>query len=182
MIALVLMLGLVAGWPGQMPRMVQKWPRPLAPLASLALEVTALQPKVLAPFAPVAGLLGIATEDWPLFAGSGGRRYRMWVEAREKRAGFTLLHRAHDPQHAYLTGALEYRRVLNLWNPHHDWISGGYHDYTRWLAGRIFDDFASYREVRVRMEEVMIRGGAEGFEPTGQFAYEETVRRSEVRP
>lgn len=179
MIALVLALGLIAGWPAHMPKMVQSWPRPLA---SLALELTRLQPKVLAPAAPVAGLLGIASEDWPLFPGTGGKRYRMWVEARKKRGGYTLLYRAHDEQHEYLAGALEYRRVLNLWNPHHDWISSGYPDFVHWLAARIFRDFASYFEVRVRMEEVLIRSGAQGFEPTDQFVYEETVRRTEVRP
>lgn len=179
MIALVLAFGAVAGWPGHMPKMAEKFPRPLA---ALALEVSELQQKVLAPAAPVAGLLGITSEDWPLFPGTGGTRYRMWVEARKKRGGYTLLYRPHDDQHTYLAGALEYRRVLNVWNPHHDWISGGYQDYVHWLAGRIFDDFANYREVRVRMEEVTIRGGGAGFEPTDRFVYEETVRRSEIRP
>ncbi|HEV8550133.1 MAG TPA: hypothetical protein VGQ57_13910 [Polyangiaceae bacterium] len=174
----VLALALVAGLPSRLPKLVAYWPKPLA---KLALELPALQGRVLAPFAPLTGALGLGSEDWPLFTGTGGTRYRMWIEAQgRKNTDFVLLYRAQDGEHQYLAGALEYRRVLNMWNPHHAYISDGYPAFTRWLARRIFRDYRRYQRVRVRMEEVTIRPAGEGFVPTGHFVYEQGYTRDEV--
>jgi len=178
LITLILFLAFVAGWPRRIPKMVRNWP-PV--LAAPLLQVPVLQARILAPFAPVAGLLGIASEDFTLFTGTGGTRYRFWLEAQAKTGGWQLLYRAHDPEHAYLAEPLEYRRVLNLWNPHHDWISDAYPYFARGLARRVFHERPEFRKVRLRMEEVTILGDARGFEPTGKFVYEELVRREEVR-
>jgi hypothetical protein len=172
LIAIVLAFGFVAAWPARIPKMVETWP---PSLAALALGVGPVQHAILAPFAPVAELLDINSEDWALFGGTGGTRYRMWVEARAGHRGYTLLYRAHDERHAYLAGALRYRRVLNIWNPHRNYISRGYPAYVHWLGARIRRDFPRFHAVRVRMEEVTIRRGGEGFEPSGRFVYEETV-------
>jgi hypothetical protein len=179
LIALLLVLGFVAGWPARMPKLVRGWP---PSLARVALLLPSLQRKVLTPFAPAAGALGITTEDWALFTGTGGTRYRMWLEGRTARGDYELLYRAHDPEHAYLGGSLEYRRVMNIWNPHHDWISSSYPAFTRWAARRVFHERRRFRAVRVRMEQVRILPHGAGFEPSGRFVYEELVRREDVRP
>lgn len=177
-IALVLVLGFVAGWPNRIAKIVAPWPKPLA---ELALKLPVIQAKVLAPFAPLAGALGIYSEDWPLFTGTGGTRYRMWLEARGKGGrGWTLLYRAHDPEHRYLAGALEYRRLLNIYNPHHAFISDAYPDFASALARRIFREQRRYQEVRVRMEAVDILSGGRGYAPTGRYTYEVVVKRAEV--
>jgi hypothetical protein len=174
----LLALGFVSGLPSRLPKLVSRWPRPLA---ALALELPPLQARLLAPFAPFAGALGLGPEDWPLFTGTGGTRYRMWVEAQGRSgAAYVLLYRAQDGEHQYLAGALEYRRVLNLWNPHHAYISDAYPGFTRWLARRVFHDYRHYQRVRVRMEEVTIKPDGEGFVPTGHFVYEQTLARAEV--
>ncbi len=179
LITLVLVLAFVAGWPARIPKLVRAWP---PALARVALLLPSLQEKVLTPFAPAAGALGITSEDWALFTGTGGTRYRMWIEGRAASGEWKLLYRAHDPEHAYLGGALEYRRVMNVWNPHHDWISSSYPAFTRWVARRAFRDFRRLRTVRVRMEEVRILPHGAGFEPSGRFAYEELLRREDVAP
>jgi len=179
-IALVLALGFVAGWPRRIEKLVRHWPEPLA---ALALKLPALQATLLAPFRPVADALGIASEDWPLFTGTGGTRYRMWLEAQGK-SGRTwkLLYRAHDPEHRYFAGGLEYRRVLNIWNPHHSYISDAYPGFARGLARRIFREDRRFVRMRVRMEEVVILAKGRGFRPTGRFVYEIELRRDEVEP
>jgi hypothetical protein len=178
-ITLVLVFGFVAGWPARIPKLVRAWP---PSLARIALLLPSLQQKVLTPFAPAAGALSITSEDWALFTGTGGTRYRMWIEGRAAGGAYELLYRAHDPKHAYLGGALEYRRVMNIWNPHHDWISSSYPAFTRWVARRVFRDYPRLHAVRVRMEEVAILPHGAGFEPSGHFTYEELVRREDVAP
>ena len=177
LITLVLGLAFVAGWPARMAKLVRDWP---PSLAALALRLPDLQQKLLAPFAPVAGALGIYSEDWRLFTGTGGTRYRMWIEGRRANGSFKLLFRAADPAHAHLSGVLEYRRVLNLWNPHRDWISDGYPAFTRWVARKIFDEDERVRAVRVRMEEVAIQPRGAGFVPSGRFVYDELVERDQL--
>lgn len=178
-ITFLLLLAFVGGWPARIPKMVRAWP---ASAAAVALKIPELKQKLLAPFSPAADLLGITTEDWALFTGTGGTRYRIWLEGRGARGGFKLLYRAHDPAHTYRAGTLEYRRVFNLWNPHHDWISGAYPDFTRALARQMFHDDRRLQVVRVRMEEVAIEPRGAGFTPTGRFAYEAVVERAEVPP
>ncbi len=178
LITLVLLLAFVSGLPARLPKLVKSWP---PRLAAAALRLPALQQQLLAPFTPLADLLGLRAEDWRLFTGTGGTRYRMWIEAQRTSGDWTLLYRAHDPQHAYFDEALEYRRVFNIWNPHRDWISGSYPAYTRWLARKIFREDRRLRAVRVRMEEVAIQPGGRGFLPSGHFVYEELVRRDEVK-
>lgn len=177
-IALVLVLGFVAGWPRRIEKLVRPWPKPLA---ALALKLPELQAKLLAPFAPVANLFGITSEDWPLFTGTGGTRYRVWLEAQSKSGrSWTLLYRAHDPEHRYFAGGLEYRRVLNLWNPHFSYISEAYPAFAQGLARRIFRENRRFVRMRLRMEEVTIRAKGRGYAPTGRFVYERVVGREEV--
>jgi len=177
-IALVLLLGFVAGLPNRIAKLVAPWPKPLA---DLALKLPPIQAQLLAPFAPIAGAFGIFSEDWPLFTGTGGTRYRMWLEARGKGGrGWTLLYRAHDPEHRYLAGALEYRRILNIYNPHRAFISDAYPDFARALARRIFHEHHRFQEVRVRMEAVDILSEGRGYASTGRFTYERVLKRDEV--
>ena len=179
-LTLVLALGFVAGWPRRLEKLVRPWPKPLA---ALALKLPALQTKLLAPFTPVADAFGIYSEDWPLFTGTGGTRYRVWIEAQGKtRRAWTLLYRAHDPEHRYFAGGLEYRRVLNIWNPHFAYISDGYPGFAHGLARRIFHDDPRFVRMRVRMEEVAIQPKGRGFRPSGHFVYEVELRRDEVEP
>jgi hypothetical protein len=177
-ITLVLALGFVAGLPNRIAKLVAPWPKPLA---ETALKLPQIQAKVLAPFAPLAGALGIYSEDWPLFAGTGGTRYRIWLEARGRgERGWTLLYRAHDPEHRYFAGALEYRRILNIYNPHHAFISDAYPDFAGALARRIFREQRRFQTVRLRMEAVDILSEGRGYAPTGRFTYEQVLDRAEL--
>ena len=174
-----LALGFVAGLPGRIPKMVRNWPEPWR---GLVLRVPPVQGAILAPFAPIARTFEVYSEDWPLFTGTGGTRYRLWVEGQDKKGRFALLYRAHDAKHRYLAGALEYRRVLNLWNPHHDYISDGYTDFAHWVGRHALRDFPRYERVRVRMEEVRILPRGRGYVPTGNFLYEVETARDGARP
>jgi len=177
-ITLVLLLAFIAGWPRRIEKLVRRWPKPLA---AVALKVPALQETLLSPFTPVANLFGIESEDWPLFTGTGGTRYRMWLEAQGKNGrNWTLLYRADDPEHRYFAGGLEYRRVLNSWNPHFSFISDAYPGLTQGLARRIFRENRRFVRVRVRMEEVPIQPKGRGYTSTGRFVYEQVIRRDEV--
>lgn len=179
LITTALAVGFVAGLPGRIPKMVRNWPEPWR---GVVLRVPPIQGAILAPFAPIARTFEVYSEDWPLFTGTGGTRYRLWVEGQDKKGRYALLYRAHDAKHRYLAGTLEYRRVLNLWNPHHDYISDGYNDFAHWVGRRALRDFRRYERVRVRMEEVRILPRGRGYVPTANFLYEVVTNREEAQP
>jgi hypothetical protein len=180
LITLLLALGFVAGWPKVSPKLLARLP---PGMAQVARKLPDTQRSLLAPFAPVADAFGIESQNWAVFATTGGIRHRMWVEARARRGHtWTLLHRAQDDEHAYLRETLEYRRLRVLWNPHRYGVAAGYPAFTRWLARRVFLDFPHFDRVRVRQEQVEILPRGAGFRTTGTFAYELEYSRRELLP
>jgi hypothetical protein len=178
-ITVLLALGFIAGWPNVAPRiMAQLPPR----IAEFSRRVTSLQQALLRPFAPIAGALGIYSQNWPLFPGTGGIRHRLWIEAKEPSGAWTLLFRAHDEEHTAFRSTLEYRRVFNLWKPHHWEVSGAYPFFARWVARRIFLEHPAFEQVRVRQEQVEIQSEGRGFVSTGRFDNIISLERREVLP
>ncbi|HEY1537559.1 MAG TPA: hypothetical protein VGF76_26245 [Polyangiaceae bacterium] len=169
MIALVIVLGLVAGFPIPNPERVAHAP---AALRWLVEGMPRAQSMLLAPFR-------FATEDcqigqrWTLFSTTGGIRYRMDIEARSRRSKrWTLLYRAQDPEHAFLSGLLDYRRVRNGWNPSRHGIKHSYDPFAFWISRTILASEPRFDRVRVRMALVQTLARGEGVEPLGDFAYE----------
>lgn len=174
-ITLLLVLGFIAGWPKVSPRLLER----LSPsLAESLARVPELQARLLAPIAPVAHAFGIYSENWALFATTGGTRNRIHVEGRPRGSSeFVLLYRVHDPEHRYLAELLEYRRVRNLWNPHRSGLSTGYEPFARWLVERTLREHPEFDAVRIRMQEGKILPRGAGFEPTVRFQFEVQAER-----
>jgi len=180
LITLLLLLGFIAGWPKVSPKLLGRLPPGLARLAQTLPDI---QGSLLQPFAPLADAFGINSENWALFATTGGIRHRMWVEARGHHDHtWTLLHRAQDDEHAYLKETLEYRRLRMIWNPHRYGMATGYPAFTRWLARRVFEDFPAFDRVRVRQEQIEIQARGAGFRSTGAFVYKQEYSRRELLP
>jgi hypothetical protein len=142
-----------------------------------------VQAELLAPFSPLAGAFGIYSQNWGLFAATGGIRHRMWIEGQAGEAEpWILLHRAHDDEHATLRETLEYRRLRMIWNPHRWGTVHGYPAFGRWLARRVLLDFPRFERVRLRMERIELLDKGRGFRATGQFEHELVHSRSELLP
>jgi len=178
-ITCALLLGFVAGWPTFAPHVLDKRP---APVAALARGLQALQQWLLRPVAPIAGAFGVYSQNWPLFRGTGGIRYRLWIDARRGDGAWVILFRAHDDAHAALRSTLEYRRVLNLWKPHAWGVPAAYPAFAHWVARQMFLQHAELEQVRVRQEEIEIRPAGMGFEPTGRFQHAQSFTRAQVLP
>jgi hypothetical protein len=177
LIALALALGLVDGLPLPPPERQ----RDLAPVVQGALGVVALaQAAILAPFRPLARAL-VVTERWVLFAGASRERFRFELSGR--RGGhdpWQLLYRADDPEHRFLAGLIEYRRVRGAWNPRTQLPPEGYDAFASFVAGRVFAERPDLSELRLRMERIRIEEGG-GYTGTGEFAHELRRRRRHPR-
>lgn len=179
-ITLLLTLGFIAGWPKISPHWLAKLPTTLANALS---DLPAIQEPLLAPFAPIANAFGIYSENWALFATTGGTRNRMRIEARRSAAtDFELLYRVFDDEHRYLASTLEYRRVRNIWNPHRSGLAHGYEPFARWLLARVLREHAEFEAARIRMDEGDILPQGHGFRENGRTSFEIVVRRAEIAP
>jgi hypothetical protein len=176
LIALAIALGLVDGAPIPTPRVMQHLP---AALQTASLRLYDLQHFLLAPFAPIKETFGI-NQRWALFSSTGPLRHRMWVEARSGDGPWTLLYRAQDEEHVFLSETLEYRRVRNVWNPNRRGAKPLYPAFAAWMARQIFLDQPRFDEARIRMERVTVLEHGKGFEPTGEFDDVIVHRRDEV--
>lgn len=179
-ITLLLALGFIAGWPKISPQLLAKLP---AAAASRLSQLPKLQQRLLAPFAPLANAFGIYSQNWALFATTGGTRNRMRIEARRRgQPDFELLYRVFDDDHRYLAPLLEYRRVRNIWNPHRSGLANGYEPFAAWLLARVLREHPEFDAARLRMDEGTILPRARGFAENGRSAFEITRQRSEITP
>lgn len=175
LIALALGFGFIAGWPRPSPKLVARLP---PSLASLVARLPELQERLLTPARPFAAAFGVYSQNWPLFSSTGGTRHRFSIEARSRRSGaWTLLYRAHDPEHRYLANTLEYRRLRNLWIPHHQQLVAGFSGLSGFVAGRVFAEFPDYDAVRLRHAELDILDRASGFRERDSIYNEVVVQR-----
>jgi hypothetical protein len=179
-ISVLLTLGFISGWPKISPGLLAHLPDGVARTAA---QIPTLQAELLQPFTPLASAFGIYSQNWGLFAATGGIRHRMWVEGQAAGTDtWVLLHRAHDDEHAYLRATLEHRRVRLIWNPHRWGTVDGYPAFGRWLARRVLLDFPRFERVRLRMERIELLDKGRGFRATGQFEHELSHSRSELLP
>ena len=169
LIALVIILGLISGFPT--PN-VQRVARAPAAIRWLVEHMPQAQSALLAPFR-------FATEDcqigqrWTLFSTTGGIRYRLEIEARSRRSKrWTLLYRAQDPEHAFMARLLDYRRVRNGWNPSRHGIKQSYDPFAFWISRTILASEPRFDRVRLRMARVQTLEHGEGASELGDFAYE----------
>ena len=141
----------------------------------------AVRAGILAIVRPLAELAQIR-QRWNLFPGAEDQPLRITVEARGGRgAPWNLVYRPHDPTHAFLAEAIEYRRVRGAWNPSRtDPSWRGYRPFVTFLARRILARRPEVDEVRVRMERLDLLPEGGGLVPTGQFRFEQIRRRSDL--
>lgn len=172
--------GLVDGAPIPTPRVMERLPPFLRDISNRLQE---LQAVVLVPFRPLKETF-IVWQRWSVFSTTGGIRYRMWVQARAAAdQDWTLLYRAHDPEHDLLGDTLGYRRVRNVYNPSRSiGAKSTYPAFASWVAHEIFEREPRFAEVRVGMERGRILAHGEGFTPFGEFDYVLVRRREEVLP
>jgi hypothetical protein len=141
------------------------------------------QETLLTPFRPIKELFALS-QRWDMFSATGGTRYRMWIEARRAPDDeWTLLYRAQDEEHAFLSGPLAFRRVRNVYNPSRVYgAKNAYPAFASWLAREIFVREPAFDEMRVGMERGLILARGAGFAPSGEFDYVLVRRRDEVLP
>jgi hypothetical protein len=179
LITLAIALGLIAGWPMPDAAAIARLPPALRGVATTMPKV---QAALLAPFRCFSDPCQLA-QRWTLFSTTGGVRYRLWVEARSNRKQrFRLLYRAQDPEHAFMRGVLEYRRVRNAWNPSRRGIKQSYAPFTVWLSRAIFLQEPELNETRIRLERVQILEHGEGIASLGDFSDEIVHTRAEIVP
>jgi hypothetical protein len=114
-------------------------------------------------------------QQWGLFITPKRECFRMWVEARSDAGQWQLLYSVlerDDPDLALL----RYRRLRAMYNPRlKHGPSGQYPGLVSWIAQRLFDRNPEYREVRVRMERILI--GQPG-EPIEQLGFDHVQTRT----
>ncbi|HMI83577.1 MAG TPA: hypothetical protein VK550_05750 [Polyangiaceae bacterium] len=180
LIAAAIGVGLVDGAPIPTARVMERLP-PM--LRALSMRLYDVQTFLLVPWRPIKDLFGVS-QRWSVFSTTGGVRYRMWVEARDRsESTWSLLYRSQDSEHAFLADTLGYRRVRNVYNPSRSiGAKSTYPAFVSWLAHEIFEREARFDEVRVGMERGRILPRGEGFAPFGEFDYVFVRRRDEVLP
>jgi hypothetical protein len=169
LITLSIALGLISGFPLPNERAVERLP---AAWRGLAQALPGVQSALLSPFRFISNSCAIG-QRWTLFSTTGGIRYRLRVEARDTHTGhWRLLYRAQDPEHAFLSRELEYRRVRNGWNPNRRGIKPSYAPFSVWIARTILAQDARFDRVRTRMERVQILSHGQGIAWLGDYAFE----------
>lgn len=178
LIALVIVLGLIAGFPTPNSERLAHAPRVIRWLIE---GMPRAQNVLLAPFRFVTEDCQIG-QRWTLFSTTGGIRYRMEIAARERRGKrWKLLYRAEDPEHAFMAPLLEYRRVRNGWNPNRRGIKQSYAPFTLWVSRTILEAEPRFDRVRVRMARVQTLERGLGVAELGDFAYEIEHGREELQ-
>jgi hypothetical protein len=177
-IALVIILGLISGFPTPNPERVAHTP---ALIRWLVARLPGAQSALLAPFRFATVDCQIA-QRWTLFSTTGGIRYRMEIEARDHRSRrWKLLYRAQDPEHAFMAPLLDYRRVRNGWNPSRHGIKQSYDPFTLWISRAILESEPQLDRVRVRMARVQTLPHGEGVSELGDFEYASEHGREVLR-
>ncbi|HEX3850362.1 MAG TPA: hypothetical protein VHW01_05310 [Polyangiaceae bacterium] len=178
MIALIIVLGLINGFPTPDPARVAHAP---AVVRWLVQSLPQAQSALLAPFRFVTRECQIG-QRWTLFSTTGGIRYRLEIEARNKRSKrWTLLYRAQDPEHAFMARLLDYRRVRNGWNPSRRGIKPSYEPFALWISRTILSSEPRFDRVRSRMARVRTLEHGEGVAELGDFEYEVEHGREVLR-
>ena len=178
LLALAIAAGLIDGAPIPTPRVMAH----LSPgLQTASLRLYDVQSLLLAPLRPIKATFGV-NQRWALFSSTGPLRHRMWVEARREGEPWTLLYRAEDDGHAFLSKTLEYRRVRNVWNPNRRGAKPLYPAFASWIAHEIFRERPGFDEARVSMERVTVLDYGKGFTSSGDFDDVIVQRRDEVPP
>ena len=177
LIALAMASALIDGCPLPTPRVRARLPPSLQELTDRLYDA---QQIVLLPVQPIKDAFSIG-QRWALFSSTGGIRYRMWIEASAGRgAPWVLLYRAKDDDHAYMRETLEFRRVLNVWNPSRAGKKTSYDAFTSWIARTALLSEPSFEEVRVSMERGHILERGEAFVPLATFDDVVVHHRDEV--
>jgi hypothetical protein len=175
LITLTILVGLADGCPIPTPQVMERLP---PSLQTASLRLNDAQRIVLTPFSPIKDAFTIS-QRWALFSTTGGTRYRMWIEANGTRyEPWTLLYRAGDDAHRFLSDTLEYRRVRNVWNPSRRGAKRSYAAFCSWIAHTIFEQDSHFQFVRVSMERGQILEKGAAFVPSGEFT-DVTIRRRE---
>jgi hypothetical protein len=140
-------------------------------------EMDHVRGQLLRPFSKLFEITRVH-QRWKLFAGASRKRYRMRIEARAgATAEWQLVYRVLDDDHAFMAGAIEYRRMRGAWNPHSTHgPRGGYGPFVQWVAQRVLASNPAFTEVRVQHERILI-GPHGGYRATGEMLYPVVVTR-----
>ncbi len=169
LITLSIVLGLISGFPVPNAQAIERFP---AAWRGVARTLPRVQTALLTPFRFISDACAIS-QRWTLFSTTGGIRYRLRVEARNAQTKrWELLYRAQDPEHAFMSRELEYRRVRNGWNPNRRGIKPSYAPFSLWIARTILGQDSSFDRVRTRMERVQILERGAGMAWLGDYAFE----------
>lgn len=133
-----------------------------------------LRNAVIEPFQPFFHYTS-THQQWGLFITPKRECFRMWIEARADDEQWRLVYRVleqDDPDFSLL----RYRRLRAMYNPRlKQGPSGQYPRLVDWVAERLFARDPELREVRVRMERILI--GQPG-EPIQQLGFDHVQTRA----
>ncbi|UJR83587.1 hypothetical protein [Sandaracinus amylolyticus] len=116
------------------------------------------------------------TQRWSLFPVADPDPYWMHVEARSG-GEWTLLYRPNDPDHAFLSSTLEYRRVRAVWNPGSGGTRADHPRFVDWIAREIFARREDVDAVRVRYLRHHVSLPGEPRDPETHWMFEEVRER-----
>ncbi len=161
-------MGLISGFPVPNAAASARFP---AAWRGVAEALPRVQAALLSPFRFISDTCQIS-QRWTLFSTTGGIRYRLRVEARDARSQhWELLYRAQDPEHAFMSRELEYRRVRNGWNPNRRGLKASYAPFSIWISRAVLSQSSRFDRVRTRMERVQILAHGEGITWLGDYAF-----------
>ncbi|HEY5947774.1 MAG TPA: hypothetical protein VIV40_19875 [Kofleriaceae bacterium] len=114
-------------------------------------------------------------QRWALYQRPTTERYRMWIEAQDRRGHWHLLFRAGDSAHQEDAELIDYSRPRGAWDPT-DKPPYQYPLFADWISARVLANHRDYVIVRVRLEKVHIT--EDDVVPTGQFVFPHMFLRS----
>jgi hypothetical protein len=113
--------------------------------------VVSARSRLLAPAQSVFRLTGTG-QGWGFFAYPDSYPDRLIVEGRRDSEPWTLLYRALDSTHAFLSKQLTNRRIRGVYDGHSDRPGKPYDNFAGWVASEAFEADPSLHQVRVRFE------------------------------
>lgn len=160
LIAGAIAIGLVDGCPLPPERDVLPWQRGIVDV------VRPVQQAVMTPFAWIPRGLRFS-QRWALMQVGPRDRFRFTVEGGTA-AGWSVLYRANDPDHAAFADQLENDHVFGTWNPTSR-LTGQYTSFSNWFSAYVLAARPELSAVRLSYENIIIEDGE--LRGTGTFVF-----------
>lgn len=115
---------------------------------AVARPLASFRGALMAPFTGVLRLTGTG-QSWGLFTYPDTFPHRLVVDARPTDGAWRTLYAGLDPDETWNVELLTYRRVRGVYDGNTAKPGASWDNLSRWIADRVFDEFADVGEVRV---------------------------------